>query len=620
MTSEEGKAFRSRGYEHFLQQTFAGESALLQQIRSALMTPYTQIDIPENLTFDYTPQYSQLYITLFEAGQRPLRWGAKLFTLEQSFNHSVKRLTQQPRFKDFTVYDPSRCRIMFEIVTEEYPCDIRSMTARRFGKNRFEPGITGLYCKYENKTRYFMPTDAVTHSVMSVNQLLNFLSKRFGIAKRTRKISERVQLMRSLPIEYRFIKSVAFVTYEEKLLPLHRGYPMPVELSKARVEETMMHSIHWLADNMKEDGKFLYYYDPVTDSKIDFQHPRQIDPPYYNILRHSGGTITLLLGYEHEGDARLLQCAQKSIEYFLTTLRENIVDGAYTCYPFYNQKSKLGGAGIGLVSLMHWYRLTKDDRHRKYTDGLVRHILSRVHESGEMIGYYIHPQYDEGTPLNNPDEKQLCELFSFYYPGEALLGLAMYDALYDDLENDFRQSLRRLSKKALDFLVKKRPDKYPKLFAPLPSDAWLMQAIEAWDDVPEVVEEAHRQFVYLDAKKMREQMYTPQNAPEFDYIGGFFYQYGDHVYHDGSRCEGMICAYRLAKKHDLKRFASETFNAMLMSAKGLLYTYNSPDSVYAHLYPEKSIGSFRFKLTRQWVRVDSVQHTACFYAGLIRLL
>ena len=58
----------------------------------------------------------------------------------------------------------------------------------------------------------------------------------------------------------------------------------------------------------------------------------------------------------------------------------------------------------------------------------MRHILSRVHESGEMIGYYIHPRYYEGTPLTEPDEKELCELFSFYYPGEALLGLAMYDA------------------------------------------------------------------------------------------------------------------------------------------------------------------------------------------------
>jgi len=60
-------------------------------------------------------------------------------------------------------------------------------------------------------------------------------------------------------------------------------------------------------------------------------------------------------------------------------------------------------------------------------------------------------------------------------------------------------------------------------------------------------------------------------------------------------------------------------NNMLKSAQGIMYTRHTPESMYAHQYPEKSINSFRFKLTRQWVRVDSVQHTACFFARLFPL-
>jgi len=384
----------------------------------------------------------------------------------------------------------------------------------------------------------------------------------------------------------------------------------------------MYASMDWLVDNMKEDGKFLYYYDPVSDSEIDFQHPRQTDPPYYNILRHSGGTITLLLGYERKGDERYLEAARRSIGFFLSTLREHESEGAWACYPFFNRKAKLGGAGIGLVALMHHFRLTGDDRYRRYADGLARHLLGRIDENGEMIGYYIHPKYNDGAPILDPSAQERRELFSFYYPGEALLGLALYDALYGDLPEAFRASLRQKSRKALDFLVHDRPAKYGELFEPLPSDGWLMQAVEAWDGTEGMVDDSHRHFVYGDAKKMMAHMYTPQNVTNenFDYVGGFYYEYGEHVYHDGSRCEGMIAAYRLAKKHGLERFASETFNAMLMSAKGLLYTWNSPESCYAHRRPERSVGSFRFKLTRLWVRVDSVQHTACFYAGLSRLL
>jgi len=600
---------------------FSREKVLMDQIRSFLVFGEIKIEAEDTaFSFPFDPDIGQVYITLFQQGLRPIRWGAKRATLEESIKKAAEGVRKLPTFELYHVEDVSQCRIMMEIVTESYPCNIRNMTILRFGKNRFEPGVTGLYCQYDNKIRYFMPTDAVTHSIMSVKQVLNFLSKRFGIAKTTKKISERVHLMRRLPITYRFIKSAAFVTYQDTLLPLHRGYPMPVELSRSQIEETMMKSIYWMAENMKEDGRFLYYYDPVSDSELDFQHPTQTDPLYYNILRHSGGTITLLLGYEYKKDMKLRQAAQRSIEFFLTTLKEEIINGEYVCYPFYNRKAKLGGAGIGLVALMHWYRLTKDEIYRKYADGLVRHILRQIVPSGEMIGYYIHPKYNNGEPLEALTEEQLRELFSFYYPGEALLGLAMYDSLYGDLSDEFRIKLRRSSRKALDFLVLERPEKYTELFEPLPSDGWLMQAIEAWDDVEEVVSEYHREFVYSDAKKMREHMYTPENTTQFDYVGGFFYRYGDHVYHDASRCEGMIAAYNLAKKHSMKYFASNLFNAMLMSAKGLQYTYNSPQSTYAHRYPEKSIGSFRFKLTRQWVRVDSVQHTACFYARLLEVL
>jgi hypothetical protein len=52
----------------------------------------------------------------------------------------------------------------------------------------------------------------------------------------------------------------------------------------------------------------------------------------------------------------------------------------------------------------------------------------------------------------------------------------------------------------------------------------------------------------------------------------------------------------------------------------VMYLYNSEQSTYMHKAPEKSIGSFRFKLTRHWVRVDSVQHAACFYLRLYSAL
>jgi GH15 family glucan-1,4-alpha-glucosidase len=111
-------------------------------------------------------------------------------------------------------------------------------------------------------------------------------------------------------------------------------------------------------------------------------------------------------------------------------------------------------------------------------------------------------------------------------------------------------------------------------------------------------------------------MYNRENSLYYDSPGTFFYNYGDHAYSDGARAEGLVAAYYLAERMGKKELAAKFRQANIEVAKSLLHTYHSPESSFFHINPQKSIRSFRFKFTRQWVRVDSVQHTACFYARL----
>jgi len=320
--------------------------------------------------------------------------------------------------------------------------------------------------------------------------------------------------------------------------------------------------------------------------------------------------------YELFRDAQYLKAARKSIDCLLTTCREHDVDGQKAVYAFFNRKSKLGGTGIGLAALMHYVRLSGDTRDRETIEGMVRHLISRVDETGEMIGYYIHPQFNNGRPILDPDDKTKRALFSFYYPGEALQGLALYCLHFPEADPAFVEEIKAKSRKALNFLIHIRPKKYPDLFTALPSDGWLMQAIEEWSRFPEFRDESYKHFIYTDADAMLTNMYTDENSPYLDYPGGYFYDYGDHAYPDGARCEGLIAAYFLARRMGDELHAKRYKKGCCRAAKHLLYTANTRQSLYAHRFPQKSLGSFRFKLTRQWVRVDSVQHAACFYARL----
>ncbi|MDD3619476.1 MAG: hypothetical protein PHX57_08815 [Desulfobulbaceae bacterium] len=606
--------------EQFYRQDFGPEQELLRTIRACLADPGRAVAVPGGLKFSFDPRISQVYITLFQEGARPLRWGSRRNTLAATLTRVIGKLGSLDRFPDFGVGDPSRCRILLEVVIDEYPCDPKRLTTDELNENRIEPGIHGLKFTCNGRLFYFMPTDAVTHSLMTVKQILNFLARRTGIAGKTNRISVRAAMMGSLMSDCRLIRSFACISFADRALPLYRGYPVPVEMNRERLRECVVGGSDWLLRHMQPNGRFLYYYDGVKDSEVDFQHPNMTDPTYYNILRHSGGTITLLRAYELTGEKKYLDGAAASIEFFLTVIREHAYQGRYACYPFFNKKSKLGGAGIGLVALLHHYRLSGDARYRRYIDGLVNHILSRISAGGEMIGYFIHPRFNGGREILDPDEKTREKLFSFYYPGEALLGLALYLRHMPDIEPRLRDLILTGSKSALDFLIHIRPRKYHDLFAPLPSDGWLMQAIEEWVRIEGFAEQSYIDFVCNDAQAMIDHMYQEDDAPYFDYIGAYYYRYGDHAYPDGARCEGLMAAWCLARHLGDARRAAHFMKYLRKAAKNLLYTYNTPESCYAHLKPEKSVDSFRFKLTRQWMRVDSVQHAACFFARLYKAM
>ena len=596
------------------------ETAFFSALRRFLSGQNTPLHVPSAWEEAFDPSLSQTYITLFQKGEKPLRWGTRKESLLASILRIVHRLKTHERFGAFHLQNTVSCRIMLEFVYETKPCNIRNLTTMKFTKNRFEPGVSGLKAVYGSEVRFFMPTDAVTHSVMSVNQLLHFLSKRFGISKETKSISERVHMMRRLPITYFHIRSHAWVSYRQEVLPLHRGLPPAPKLSPEQLCSYTQQALEWIVKNQKEDGSFTYYYDPVTDSYVDFAHPGMRSPLYNNILRHSGGTITLLQGYAYFKEKHYLQAAKRSIDFFVSRLRDHTFHGEYACYPYFNKKAKLGGAGIGLVALMQYRSLSHDKQYDRYIEGLVRHLLSRIDETGEMIGYYIHPKYNGGKPIISPDPETKKALFSFYYPGEALLGLALFYRNFDTDDTELKQKVFKQSRKAMDFLVDIRPKKYSHLFEPLPSDAWLMQAVEQWHTVEDFIEQKDIDFVFNDAQRMFDHMYQDYNTFDEtkDYIGGFYYSYGDHVYHDASRNEGIVAAYYLAKQLGDEKKAAYIMTHMLLSAKGLMLTYHSERSAYAHRFPKKSVGTFRFKLTRQWIRIDSIQHAVCFLLRLCK--
>ena len=605
----------------FFNQDFSAVNKVLQRVRKSLITgenlSITDLDLSDIINFDRAE--TLVYITLFQSGQKFIRYGSKRQDFQSTLNRDVEMLRKNKKFSDFDVSDEVKCRIMLEYVIDRHPVSPAKLNSVHFDNSRFEIGINGLELRKDGISYYYMPTDAITLSHMGLRSVLETLVRKTPIAKLSNSRSKRLEILsQSKDYEYYLFRSRAFITYKNDCIPLYRGNVRYTEFSYDVLYNQVIKSADWLLANMYDDGRFLYYYDCCDDTYKDHEHPtRPENNLYYNDLRHCGGIIALIRAYELTSDEKYIKAAKKAVDWSISISKSHDTQWGKAYYAFYNRKAKLGGTGVLLVAIMQYRSFTGDKSYDEYIKGYTRHVMSRVYKNGEILGYYIHPQFQNGQPLINMTDEERKETFSFYYPGEALLGLALFANNFLD-DEDLAKEVRKIGKKALDWIVDERPHIYADLFTALPSDAWLMQAIEEWCKDKDFQKQNYINFVFTDAATMVEKTYRHDDSPYIDYEGGYYYEYGDHYFPDGARSEGLIAAYYLAKYLNMNNLAEKLLNACKRVAMCQFHLFNDEINNYSHKNPERSLNSIRFKATRQWVRVDSIQHVSCFFARLYK--
>lgn len=605
----------------FFEQDFSAVNKVLQRVRKSLITgenlSITDLDLSDIINFDRAE--TLVYITLFQSGQKFIRYGSKRQDFQSTLNRDVEMLRKNKKFSDFDVLDEVKCRIMLEYVIDRHPVSPAKLNSVHFDNSRFEIGINGLELRKDGISYYYMPTDAITLSHMGLRSVLETLVRKTPIAKLSNSRSKRLEILsQSKDYEYYLFRSRAFITYKNNCIPLYRGNVRYTEFSYDVLYNQVIKSADWLLANMYDDGRFLYYYDCCDDTYKDHEHPtRPENNLYYNDLRHCGGIIALIRAYELTSDEKYIKTAKKAVDWSISISKSHDTQWGKAYYAFYNRKAKLGGTGVLLVAMMQYRSFTGDKSYDEYIKGYTRHVMSRVYKNGEILGYYIHPQFQNGQPLINMTDEERKETFSFYYPGEALLGLALFANNFLD-DEDLAKEVRKIGKKALDWIVDERPHIYADLFTALPSDAWLMQAIEEWCKDKDFQKQNYINFVFTDAATMVEKTYRHDDSPYIDYEGGYYYEYGDHYFPDGARSEGLIAAYYLAKYLNMNNLAEKLLNACKRVAMCQFHLFNDEINNYSHKNPERSLNSIRFKATRQWVRVDSIQHVSCFFARLYK--
>ena len=491
-------------------------------------------------------------------------------------------------------------RIQLDLVFEPAaPVDLYNIGVEQRGERHFEPGIDGLMFKTpDGVTNLFLPGDAYVRSVMGMRQLREYLYRAYG--------EENIRVASC----QRF-RSASYLSSSQSdtWLRLYRGYPLVGAITRENIEGAVDLAVEHIQRTQEADGRFLYYYDATLDTRRDHEHLKR-DPvknPFYNILRHGGGALTCLFREKYQKTGDTFQTVRRAIEFYIPHARVYECAGRKAAYIHSEKKAKLGGSGIALYVLAEYQLMTGDARYRHLADQIAWHLAHQITASGEFIYYHVY--LDKFIT-----EAENKNYFSFYYPGEAICGLAKYLHLVKPSERgEYFERLHR----ALDFLIRVRPKTRSDQYTGVPSDSWLMMGImELWD-FEEMRRPANADFVFGDAQTMIDHLYKITDAPYPDYAGAFYYQHGDFPYADGARCEGLLGAYELAIKMEDRERARGIWPALKLSAWALMHLVNTPDAIYFAKNPHLRLGGIRFKYTRQWFRIDTIQHVASFYAKLL---
>lgn len=370
-----------------------------------------------------------------------------------------------------------------------------------------------------------------------------------------------------------------------------RGTTSLLGRDAARLERACRDAAGYLARAIDDEGRYCYSWDAQSADCGGG----------YNILRHGGSTFSLLQAYGRFGDPTWLPPARRALDYLIAQSRVEAGPPARR-FVVEGRQAKLGGAGLGLLALAEYTRVTGDGRYRQEMTELGDFILSMQRPDGFLESWHAwNPEYD--VPKTR----------SIYYPGEALLALV---ALYGVDPQPRWLEAARLS---ASFLVHKRWA-WMGTEIQVPPDAWLTQALTALMAVSP--DPAYETYVYRIAEVLAGWQLRSGEAPEPKELAGAPVTSPDlpSVAVAGGRNEGLTAAWRMATAQGQRARAEALADLSLgltwFSVEHQLRAANTvglPDPAWALGAVPEAPGSFE-------VRNDYVQHNLSGWLGALDIL
>ncbi|MCH8500396.1 MAG: hypothetical protein LAT77_00630 [Aliidiomarina sp.] len=359
------------------------------------------------------------------------------------------------------------------------------------------------------------------------------------------------------------------------VLRLYRGHNTQFQVTADVCFARARAGADYLARQIREDGSFRYMYQAGPDDVTD----------EYNLLRHIGSLWSLLDFYREEPTAEVKAASYRALDYVYQHIDE-VAPGVLATNE--NNFVKLGGNGLGLLTLSLFHELFADKQALETAQGLARWIVNSQNEQGEFT---IHKQ---GLKTG-----KVQPFISDYYPGEAIFGLMRL--FHQDGNNEWRDAAVAASQ----WLINVR-DK-GKALVELEHDHWLLYGLnEVYRVSPQPLFIEH---VGKLIKAMRDTQHGA-DSPHMDWRGGWYNP--PRTTPAATRCEGLLASWHLLNNHPDLTTREELADLQQMIIRSLHFQFQNQFVGEKLMYltnPQQAFGGFHSNLTNWHIRIDYVQHS-----------
>lgn len=388
------------------------------------------------------------------------------------------------------------------------------------------------------------------------------------------------------------LRTASWIEAGERAVRTYRVHPYDYVPTDA---DTVLDRALWAAEALSRsvdpDGRIRYEWD-VRQGK---------EKRGYNLLRHAGSTFALIQAYGRTGHPEWREAAGRALDHLVSKSASDERTGPYgggtVRYLVEGSHIKLGGAALALVALTTWQSTTGDTAYAATAREFATFLVSQQQQDGEFV--YFASREPGGAPRDDT---------SAYYPGEAVLGLALFAGV------DADPVWLATAVRGADWLIDVRdagkgPDQ-------LDNDHWLAMALRALFERTGDRKYADHAARIAAAVAAQHERQAGHDAFHRDYLGGY--------YEPPRSTPAATRAEALAAVLELGELAPDVRTARVallqQTLQHVLQSQYTPDVLYWMPRPDEVVGGLAGGIVDPELRNDYTQHALSALLATERVL